>query len=81
MGGVIIKHGSGNLTATVTCFSVFRNERARWISALGQNISNKCQDRTSRFHRAPIAPPRGRLPTLPTFGSVLRHFMPLSRSV
>uniref|UniRef100_A0A6D2W597 Rho guanine nucleotide exchange factor 26 n=1 Tax=Takifugu rubripes TaxID=31033 RepID=A0A6D2W597_TAKRU len=23
------------------------NERARWISALGQNISNKCQDRTN----------------------------------
>lgn len=42
----------------------FRNERARWISALGQNISNKCQDRTSKFHRTmiqlcPIAPPCG----------------------
>lgn len=29
--------------------SAFRNERARWISALGQNINNnKCQDRTSK---------------------------------
>lgn len=29
--------------------SALRNERARWISALGQNPNNKDQDRSSKF--------------------------------
>lgn len=33
------------------CVCSFRNERARWISALGQSVNNKkSQDRISEFH-------------------------------
>lgn len=55
----------GFVAITVTSFasaSSFRNERARWISALGQNVNNnKCQDRTSEF------------PTLTSTFSLLLH--------
>ena len=42
------------LITLIICLSAvmcaFRNERARWITALGQNVNNKkCQDRASKF--------------------------------
>lgn len=42
------------LITLISCLSAvmcaFRNERARWITALGRNVNNKkCQDRASKF--------------------------------
>lgn len=43
------------LTISLTsCVIFLRNERARWISALGQNVNNKkSHDRTSKFKTMP----------------------------